>query len=46
MAKFQLENFLAQNPEEQQTKILSDLLKNIGFELMGIQGKGTFGIVF
>ncbi len=38
MAKLQLEYFLNQNPEEQHKHELSDLLLQIGFELMGIQG--------
>ncbi len=38
MAKLQLEYFLNQNPEEKQNKELSDLLQQIGYELMGIQG--------
>ncbi len=38
MAKLQLEYFLKQNPEEKQNKDLSDDLKKIGFELIGIQG--------
>ena len=46
MAKLQLEYFLNQNPEEQKNKELSDQLQQIGFELIGIQGKGAFGIVF
>ena len=46
MAKLQLEYFLNQNPEEKKNKELSDLLQQIGFELIGIQGQGAFGIVF
>ncbi len=46
LAKFQLEWYLNINPEEKQNKELSDLLLKIGFELLGIQGKGGFGKVF
>ncbi len=46
MAKLQLEYFLDQNPEENNKKVLSKNLQNIGFELMGIQGEGANGIVF
>ena len=46
MAKLQLEYFLNQNPDEKKNKELSDLLQQIGFELIGIQGQGAFGIVF
>ncbi len=46
MAKLQLEYFLKSNPEEIQNKNLSDQLYKIGFELLGIQGKGGFGSVF
>ena len=46
MAKLQSEYFLKQNPEEKQKKDLSDRLVQIGFELMGIQGKGGYGRVF
>ncbi len=38
MANLQLEYFLKQNQEEKRNKDLSDLLQQIGFELIGIQG--------
>ena len=38
IAKLQLEYFINKNPEEKKNKVLSDLLLQIGFELMGIQG--------
>ena len=46
MAKLQLEYYLNKNPQEKKIKELSDNLEEIGFELMGIQGKGGYGIVF
>ena len=46
IAKLQLEYFLNQNPEEKKNKELSDKLQLIGYELMGVQGKGGFGRVF
>ena len=38
LAKLQQEYFLYQNPEEEKIKEINDILLEIGFELMGIQG--------
>ena len=38
-----MEYYLKLNPEEKEKKELSNLLEEIGFELMGIQGQGGFG---
>ncbi len=46
LAKLQLEWYLKSNQEELKNKELSGKLLKIGFELLGIQGKGGFGRVF
>ena len=40
-----MEQYLRYNTKEKENKELNDLLKRIGFELLGIQGKGAYGRV-
>ncbi len=46
MAKLQSEYFLKQNPKDKRNQELSEILQEIGFEFIGIQGQGGFGFVF